>query len=335
MLKLSVLSKHKDILANKEDECVEIWRQTGEIVSAAGTRSGPSEWWCSFQLADRWLSGLQEDSFRYSSPPLFSLSSSPGKEPSSGAIFQPIYFLMWSNLGHLPLGRLYVVINDGYLAQVPGGTGAHLYNTDRYSTALQDETGQDRYAPDWSSRQVWQLSLLQFYYIVTDLFEQLDYLNIAESFVHPKQNNRQTWWTRSDDLDIHYTLERLVFFTPSQSISQQSRPRCQDPNEIRPRTGWWPVPVTTALSPRVERFMCVHGVAHSGWAPRRYVPARCWCVQWLPGWWWLMSEVIHRLVLSGIETSAAQMSWENCCWLSDRLLGVFQFSSGSGKIEVK
>lgn len=56
---------------------------------------------------------------------------------------------MWSNLGHLPLGRLYVVINDGYLAQVPGGAGAHLHNTDRYNTALQDQTGQDRPAADW------------------------------------------------------------------------------------------------------------------------------------------------------------------------------------------
>ena len=53
-----------------------------------------------------------------------SSSSSPGTELSSRAIFQPIYFLMWSNLGHLPLGRLYVVINDGYLAQVPGGPGS-------------------------------------------------------------------------------------------------------------------------------------------------------------------------------------------------------------------
>lgn len=51
---------------------------------------------------------------------------------------------MWSNLGRLPLGRLYVVINDRYLAQVPGGTRAHLYNTDMYSTALQDQTGQVR-----------------------------------------------------------------------------------------------------------------------------------------------------------------------------------------------
>lgn len=56
---------------------------------------------------------------------------------------------MWSNLGHLPLGRLYVVINDGYLAQVPGGAGAHLHNTDRYNTALQDQTGQARPAADW------------------------------------------------------------------------------------------------------------------------------------------------------------------------------------------
>lgn len=56
---------------------------------------------------------------------------------------------MWSNLGHLPLGRLYVVINDGYLAQVPGGDEAHLHNTDRYNTALQDQTGQDRPAADW------------------------------------------------------------------------------------------------------------------------------------------------------------------------------------------
>lgn len=80
--------------------------------------------------------------------PLLS-SSSPGTELSSRAIFQPIYFLMWSNLGHLPLGRLYVVINDGYLAQVPGGALAHLHNTDRYSTALQDQPGQDRSAADW------------------------------------------------------------------------------------------------------------------------------------------------------------------------------------------
>ena len=70
-------------------------------------------------------------------------------ELSSRAIFQPIYFLMRSNLGHLPLGRLYVVINDGYLAQVPGGAGAHLHNTDRYNTALQDQTGQARPAADW------------------------------------------------------------------------------------------------------------------------------------------------------------------------------------------
>lgn len=52
------------------------------------------------------------------SPPL---PSSPGTELSWRAIFQPIYFLMRSNLGHLPLGRLYVVINDGYLAKVPEG----------------------------------------------------------------------------------------------------------------------------------------------------------------------------------------------------------------------
>lgn len=56
---------------------------------------------------------------------------------------------MWSNLGHLPLGRLYVVINDGYLAQVPGGVGAHLHNTDRYNTALQVQTGQARPAAGW------------------------------------------------------------------------------------------------------------------------------------------------------------------------------------------
>lgn len=42
-------------------------------------------------------------------------------------------------MGHLPLGRLYVVINDGYLAQVPEGAGAHLHNTDRYNTVLQDQ----------------------------------------------------------------------------------------------------------------------------------------------------------------------------------------------------
>lgn len=56
---------------------------------------------------------------------------------------------MWSNLGHLPLGRIYVVINDGYLAQVPGGAAAHLHNTDRYNTALQDQTGQDRPTAAW------------------------------------------------------------------------------------------------------------------------------------------------------------------------------------------
>lgn len=44
---------------------------------------------------------------------------------------------MWSNLGHLPPGGLYVVINDGYLAQVPEGAVAHLHNTDRYRTDLQ------------------------------------------------------------------------------------------------------------------------------------------------------------------------------------------------------
>lgn len=55
---------------------------------------------------------------------------------------------MWSNLEHLPLGKLYVVINDGYLALVPGGAEAHLHNTDRYNTALQDHTGQDRPAAD-------------------------------------------------------------------------------------------------------------------------------------------------------------------------------------------
>lgn len=37
-----------------------------------------------------------------------------------------------------------MVINDGYLAQVPEGDGAHLHSTDRYNTALQDQTGQDR-----------------------------------------------------------------------------------------------------------------------------------------------------------------------------------------------
>lgn len=42
-----------------------------------------------------------------------------------------------------------MVINDGYLAQVPGGAGAHLHNTDRYNTALQDQTGQVRPAADW------------------------------------------------------------------------------------------------------------------------------------------------------------------------------------------
>ena len=42
-----------------------------------------------------------------------------------------------------------MVINDGYLAQVPGGAVAHLHNTDRYSTALQEQTGQDRPAADW------------------------------------------------------------------------------------------------------------------------------------------------------------------------------------------
>lgn len=56
---------------------------------------------------------------------------------------------MRSNLGHLPLGRLYVVINDGYLAQVPGGAGAHLHNTDRYNTTLQDQTARARPAADW------------------------------------------------------------------------------------------------------------------------------------------------------------------------------------------
>lgn len=70
-------------------------------------------------------------------------------ELSSRAISQPIYFLMWSNPGHLPLGKLYVVINDGYLAQVPEGAEAHLHNTDRYNTALQDQTGQARPAADW------------------------------------------------------------------------------------------------------------------------------------------------------------------------------------------
>lgn len=73
-----------------------------------------------------------------------------------------------------------------------------------------------------------------------------------------KRKSKRTRWLRPDDLDIHYTLERLVFFTPSQAIPQHNRPRCQkDPNEIRLRTGWWPVAVTTTLSVCGEMCVCM------------------------------------------------------------------------------
>lgn len=65
--------------------------------------------------------------------------------------------------------------------------------------------------------------------------------------------SKRTRWLRPDDLDVYYTLERLVFFTPSEAGPQQNRPRCQKGrNEISVRTGWWPVAVTTALPVRGE-----------------------------------------------------------------------------------
>lgn len=70
----------------------------------------------------------------------------------------------------------------------------------------------------------------------------------SQTLVSAFSRSSRSCWLRTDDLDIYYTLERLVFFTPSWRIPQQSGPRCQkDPNEIRLRTGWWPVAVTTAL----------------------------------------------------------------------------------------
>lgn len=107
-------------------------------------------------------------------------------ELSSRAISQPIYFLMWSNLGHLPLGKLYVVINDGYLAQVPEGAEAHLHNTDRYNTRTPgpDRTGQACSRLE-SGRQVrWvslcdrQLQLHAVYFccqVVAALFKQVEF----------------------------------------------------------------------------------------------------------------------------------------------------------------
>lgn len=92
-LKLVLLYKHNDTLANKEDECVQIWRQTAEIVSTAGARSGPSEWWCRLKLVDRWLSGLDEASFRYSSTPRLALPSSPGTEHFVRSHFSANLFL--------------------------------------------------------------------------------------------------------------------------------------------------------------------------------------------------------------------------------------------------
>lgn len=100
---------------------------------------------------------------------------------------------MWSNLGQLPLGRLYVVINDGYLAQVPEGAGAHLHNTDRYNTALQEQTEQDRPAADCrvAGRRDGGCHCVTtnhtcntvYYQVVDVLFKQLDYDTMQLYFI--------------------------------------------------------------------------------------------------------------------------------------------------------
>lgn len=101
----------KNLKANRRD-CQKFW----DYISGPGVNPDDAK------IANGSASGTP--SLPLCSPLLFTpLHSSPRTELSWRAIFQPIYFLMWSNLGHLPLGRLYVVINDGYLAKVPEGVG--------------------------------------------------------------------------------------------------------------------------------------------------------------------------------------------------------------------
>lgn len=146
MFKLSHPSKHSHFGKKRRWMCTNL-KANSRDCQHHGNTIGAMWMMMSLNSLTDHLVGLRTPLSDFSSLLLF--LSSLGTELSSRAIFQPIYFLMWSNLGHLPLGRLYVVINDGYLAQVPGGHGAHLHNTDRYNTALQDQTGQDRPAADW------------------------------------------------------------------------------------------------------------------------------------------------------------------------------------------